>query len=203
MNRQSPAALSAQDQGDERARRIVAALAGRPIVLVGLMGAGKTSVGKRLASRLGLGFCDADAEIELAAKMSIRDIFEAFGEAHFRDGERRVVARLLRGGCRVVATGGGAFMDERTRALVAETGVSIWLNAEFDVLMRRVRRRADRPLLQGQDPEGTMRRLMDIRYPVYATADIMVLSSDTSHDEVMADVLVALELYLGLVEVAA
>ena len=203
MNRHQPVTAAAQGRRDERAKRIVSALDGRPVVLIGLMGAGKSSVGKRLASRLDLPFSDADTEIEIAAKMSIREIFESHGEAYFRDGERRVVARMLRDGCRILATGGGAFMNASTRELVARTGISIWLNAEIDVLMRRVRRRADRPLLQGSDPEGTMRKLMDIRYPVYALADITVMSSEVSHDAVLDEVLLALELYLGLLETAA
>lgn len=178
------------------------ALGGRPIVLIGLMGAGKSSVGKRLAHRLQIDFSDADTEIELAAKMSIKEIFDAYGEAYFRDGERRVVARMLKEGCRVLATGGGAYMNEQTRANIAATGISVWLNAEIDVLMRRVRRRTDRPLLSGPDPEGTMRRLMDVRYPVYAMADITIHSADIAHEEVLEDVLLGLELYLGLLETA-
>ena len=188
---------------DARAARIVGTLGDRPVILIGLMGAGKSSLGKRLAGRLRVDFCDADTEIELAAKMSIKDIFDAYGEAYFRDGERRVVARMLKEGCRVLATGGGAFMNEQTRANIAANGISLWLNAELDVLMRRVRRRTDRPLLRGPDPEGTMRKLMDIRYPVYALADIAVMSADLSHDEVLEDVMLALELYLGLSEAAA
>ena len=165
MSRHQPAAKAGPGPRDERANRIIAALDGRPVVLIGLMGAGKSSVGKRLAARLDLEFSDADVEIETAAKMSIQEIFDSHGEAYFRDGERRVVARMLKDGCRILATGGGAFMNATTRELIAQTGISVWLNAEIDVLMRRVRRRAERPLLRGPDPEGTMRKLMDIQIP--------------------------------------
>lgn len=177
--------------------RILEALAGRPIVLVGLMGAGKSTVGRRLATRLGLPFRDADTEIEEAAGMTIPDIFQLFGEAYFRDGERRVIDRLLREGAIVLATGGGAFMDASTRRAVSETGVSIWLKADLDTLMRRVRKRATRPLLQTPDPEGTMRALMALRDPVYATADVVVESHDGAHEEVVEAVVVALETYFG------
>ncbi len=150
------------------------AIGSRSIVLVGMMGAGKTSVGKRLAARLGLPFVDADAEIEAGARMTISEIFEKFGEPYFRDGERRVIARLLEEGPSVLSTGGGAFMNERTRARIAERGVSIWLKPDFDVLLRRVRKRSNRPLLQTADPEGTMRRLLEERSPTYALADITI-----------------------------
>ncbi len=198
MNRHNPAANAGPGQRDERAARIFAALRARPVILVGLMGAGKSSLGKRLAMRLNVPFSDADTEIEIAAKMSIREIFERHGEAYFRDGERRVVARMLKDGCRVLATGGGAFMNAQTREAIMGTGISIWLNAEIEVLMRRVRRRADRPLLQGPDPEGTMRRLIAARYPIYALADIIVMSGEISQEDVLEDVLLALELYLDL-----
>jgi shikimate kinase len=178
-----------------REGRVRQGLGTRPIVLIGLMGAGKSTVGRRLAARLGLPFRDADTEIEEAAGMTIPDIFEMYGEAHFRDGERRVIDRLLREGAIVLATGGGAFMDESTRAAVAETGVSVWLKADLDTLMRRVRKRANRPLLQNPDPEGTMRALMDKRYPVYAMADVVVESHDGAHEEVVEAVVAALEAY--------
>ncbi len=204
MNRQNPAADGIGPvTRDARASRIVEALQGKPIVLIGLMGAGKSSVGKRLAARLGLPFSDADTEIELAAKMSIPEIFERHGEPYFRDGERRVVARMLRDGCRVLATGGGAYMNAETRAKISENGISIWLNAEFEVLMRRVRRRVDRPLLKGADPEASMRKLMSTRYPVYSDAIITVQSREVSHDEVLEDVLSGLEAHFGLLESAA
>ncbi len=189
-----------QASPDLRASRIVDALNGRPIVLIGMMGAGKTSVGKRLAAKLNLPFSDADAEIELAAKMKVAEIFERHGEPYFRDGERRVVLRMLGEGCRVLATGGGAFMNEQTRQSISQKGVSIWLNADIDVLVRRVRRRTDRPLLLGANLEETMQKLIDQRYPIYAEAMITVVSRDASHEEALNDVLEALENYLGLAE---
>ncbi|GGK52973.1 shikimate kinase [Salinarimonas ramus] len=180
-----------------REGRVREGLAGRPLVLVGLMGAGKSTVGRRLAARLGMPFRDADNEIEEAAGMTIPDIFEMYGEAHFRDGERRVIDRLLREGGIVLATGGGAFMDETTRAAVADLGVSVWLKADLETLMRRVRKRANRPLLQNPDPEGTMRTLMERRYPVYASADVVVESHDGAHEEVVEAVVAALEAHLA------
>jgi shikimate kinase len=165
----------------------------RSIVLVGMMGAGKSSVGRRLASRLGLPFFDADTEIERAAGMTIPEIFSTRGETEFRDGERRVIARLLMSGPSVIATGGGAFMSEETRERIEENGVSIWLRAEFDVLMRRVRKRSNRPLLKTADPEGTLRKLIDDRYPVYALADVTVHSRDVPHETVVQDIVDALD----------
>ncbi|NNC00766.1 shikimate kinase, partial [Corallococcus exiguus] len=144
-------------------------LGDRSLVLVGLMGAGKSTVGRRLSQKLGLPFRDADHEIEAAAGMTIPDIFAIHGEAHFRDGERRVIGRLLQEGPMVLATGGGAFMNPETRRNIGAGGISIWLRADLDVLMKRVRKRANRPLLQNPDPEATMRKLMDDRHPVYAT----------------------------------
>lgn len=179
---------------DERARAIVRWLSLRSVVLVGLMGSGKTSVGKRLAQRLVLPFADSDAEIERAAGMGIPEIFATHGESFFRDGERRVIGRLLAKGPQVLATGGGAFMNAETRARIAESGVSVWLNAELDVLMRRVRRRSNRPLLQSSDPEATMRKLMIERYPVYGKADITVLSDDGPQERMVETVLQALAL---------
>lgn len=176
--------------------RLRRALGARSIVLVGLMGAGKSTVGRRLAQRLGLIFKDADHEIEAAAGLTIPDIFAIYGEPSFRDGEERVIARLLRAGPLVLATGGGAFMRDATRARVAELGVSVWLKAELDVLMRRVRKRGNRPLLETADPEATMRALMETRHPVYAEADVEVLSRDVSHDRVVDDVLEALVAHL-------
>lgn len=171
---------------------VLAGLGDRCIVLVGLMGAGKSSVGRRLAVRLGVPFVDADTEIEAAAALTIPEIFEKHGESYFRAGEVRVMARLLEAGPQVVATGGGAFINEETRAAVKRRGVSVWLKADLDVLMRRVRRRQDRPLLRQDDPEAVMRRLIDERYPVYATADLTVQSRDVTHDVVVDDVLQAL-----------
>ena len=173
-------------------------LGDRSIVLVGLMGAGKSTVGRRLAARLDLPFKDADAEIEAAAGMSVADIFAIHGEPYFREGERRVIARLLQEGPIVLATGGGAFMNAETRARIAQTGISIWLKAEFDVLMRRVRKRANRPLLRNADPEGSMRQLMTSRQPVYALADLTVESRDIPHDRVVDDALNALLAWLSM-----
>jgi len=153
------------------------------------MGAGKSSVGRRLALRLGLPFTDADTEVEAAAGCTIEEIFERHGEQYFRDGERRVIARLLSGPRQVLATGGGAYMDPETRARIRERGVSIWLKAELDVLLKRVKRRKDRPLLKTADPGETLKRLMDIRYPVYAEADIVVESLDGPHEVVVEEIL--------------
>jgi shikimate kinase len=164
----------------------------RSIVIVGLMGCGKTSVGRRLAQRLAIPFVDADEEIERAAGRSIPDIFADYGEAYFRDGERRVIGRLLAAGPQVLATGGGAFMNAETRARVAERGVSVWLKAELEVLLRRVLRRDNRPLLKAQDPKAVMRRLMAERYPVYALADIIIESRDVSHEVVAGEIIQAL-----------
>jgi shikimate kinase len=170
----------------------------RSIVLVGLMGAGKSTVGRRLAARLDLPFKDADAEIEAAAGMSIADIFATHGEPYFREGERRVIGRLLQEGPSILATGGGAFMSPETRAWIAEAGVSIWLKAEFDVLMRRVRKRSNRPLLKNADPEASMRQLMAARQPIYALADLTVESRDIPHDRVVDDALEALLAWLSV-----
>ena len=170
----------------------------RSIVLVGMMGAGKTTIGRRLAARLQLPFLDADHEIEQAAGKSIPEIFADHGEMQFREGERRVIARLLAGGPQVLATGGGAFMDAATREAVARQGASVWLRAEFDVLLRRVRRRPNRPLLQTADPEATLHALMDRRYPVYAQADVTVLSRDAAHEAIVDDVVAALAAFLDV-----
>ncbi len=177
---------------DERAPRVIEALGGRAIVLVGLMGSGKSSVGKRLALTLGLPFCDADTEIELAAGMTIPEIFQRYGEPHFRDREAKVIERLMTNGLQVLATGGGAFMNEATRAVIREKGLSIWLRADLETLMRRVKRRSDRPLLKTSDPEATMRGLMETRYPVYATADLTVDSRDGPHEAVVTAIMESL-----------
>ena len=170
------------------------ALGRRSVVLVGMMGSGKSSVGKRLATRLGLPFVDADTEIETAAGMSIPDIFAQRGETEFRDGERRVIARILATRSPLVlATGGGAYMNPDTRARIAEFGISVWFKADVDVLMRRVRKRSNRPLLRTADPEGTMRRLLAEREPVYSQADITVISSDDPHEIVVEAALAELE----------
>jgi len=171
-----------------------AALGRRSIVLVGMMGAGKSSIGRRLAQRLGIRFVDADAEIEAGhAGMTIPEIFSTYGEPYFRAGEVRVIARLLEEGPQVLATGGGAYMNANTRAAVAAKGLSVWLKAEFDVLMKRVKRRstADRPMLQG-DVAQRIRALMDERYPIYAQADITVMSRDVAHETIVNEILAAL-----------
>ena len=178
---------------DRRAQGLVDRLDGRSLALVGMMGAGKTVIGRRLASRLSLDFIDTDHEIEAAAAMSIPEIFERHGEPYFRDRECRVVARLIGAGPRVVATGGGAFIHAATRAALRAGAVTVWLKADFEVLMRRVRKRANRPLLRTPDPEGTMQRLIEVRYPVYAEADVCVMSRDGPQDHVVDDVLTALE----------
>jgi shikimate kinase len=181
---------------------VLALLGERSIVLVGLMGCGKSSVGRRLASRLGLGFVDADEEIERVAAKSIVEIFADHGEAYFRDGERRVIARLLSSGPQVLATGGGAFINPDTRAKIRERGVSIWLRAELHVLMRRVSKRDTRPLLKSGDPEATMRDLMAKRYPIYAEADLTVESRDVPHDVIVNEIIAALKAKLATVPVA-
>ena len=168
---------------------IKSALGERSIVMVGLMGCGKSAVGRRLAGRLGLPFVDADEEIEKAAGKSIEDIFTEHGEPYFRDGERKVLARLLRSGQQVLATGGGAFMNAETREAIAQSGISVWLRAELPLLVRRVAKRSNRPLLKAGDPEEVMRNLMETRYPVYALADITVESRDVPHEVVVAETL--------------
>jgi shikimate kinase len=165
----------------------------RFIVLVGLMGAGKTSLGKRLAKELKLPFVDTDTEIEKAANMSIPEIFEKMGEAEFRAGERRVIARVLEGGPCVIATGGGAFMDPGTRALIAGKALSVWLRADLDTLVRRTKRRDDRPLLKAGDPREVLRRLIEERYPIYAEADITLDVDDDPPKEMVVRLKSAIE----------
>ncbi len=177
---------------------IAPALGPRVVVLVGMMGAGKSSIGRRLAARLDIPFVDADTEIEKAAGMTIPDIFATRGEAEFRAGEARVIARLLDGGAKVLATGGGAFMNPDTRALIAAKAVSVWLRAEFEVLMRRIKRRHDRPLLKTDDPGTTLRELMVARYPVYAEADLTVHSREVPHERIVDEIVSALAGHLGL-----
>jgi shikimate kinase/3-dehydroquinate synthase len=174
------------------AERVLAGLGERSIVLVGMPGAGKSTIGRRLASLLKLPFVDADHEIERAAAMTIPEIFEKYGEAEFREGEKRVIARLLEGGRQVIATGGGAFMAEETRAAVRARAVSVWLKADVETLIGRVRRKSNRPLLAGADPEAALRRLLAAREPIYATADVTVQSRDVAHDDVVAALLAAL-----------
>ena len=171
---------------------IAAALGRRSIVLVGMMGAGKSTIGRRLAARLRLPFLDADIEIEAAASMTIPEIFAAHGEPYFRDGEARVIARLLDNGPAVIATGGGAFMREETRDRIRDMAVSIWLKADADVIMKRIKRRADRPLLQTEDPAATVSRLLEAREPVYQTADLTIWSRDVPHDRIVDECVDAL-----------
>src|ERR1700689_537619 len=180
------------------AAAILARLGSRSIVLVGMMGVGKSSIGRRLGVRLGVPFVDADAEIETAAGMSIADIFARHGDVYFRSGEARVIARLLEAGPQVLATGGGAIMNADTRAAIKTKGVSIWLNAEFDVLMRRInKRRSERPMLQTADPGATLRQLLDERAPVYAQADLTVLSREVPHDAIVTEIMKALSGFLN------
>ncbi|MBV9840191.1 MAG: shikimate kinase [Sphingomonadaceae bacterium] len=168
------------------------AAARRPIVLVGLMGVGKSTVGKRLATRLHLPFVDADQEIETAAGCTIPEIFERFGEPAFRDGEKRVIARLIDGAPKVVATGGGAFMHPETRALILEQATAIWLDADIEVLADRVRRRDDRPLLRGRDAREALRELAAVRNPIYALAPIHIRSQPHPHEATVDAILAAL-----------
>lgn len=179
------------------ARRIVQRLGRRNIVLVGMMGAGKTSVGRRLAHSLGLPFVDADSEIEAAANMSIAEIFDFYGEEHFRDGERRVIARLLADGPKVVATGGGAFMSTETRQRIAKDGISVWLKVDLSLLLDRVRRRGNRPLLRHPNPAQVMRELLAAREPVYSQADVVVDSWDTAQRTIANDALAAIDAHLA------
>jgi shikimate kinase len=175
------------------AAAIVRALDKRSVVLVGMMGAGKSSIGRRLAARLCIPFVDADSEIESAAGMSIPEIFEKHGEPYFRAGEARVIARLLDGGPSVLATGGGAAMDEGTRQLIGLKGVSIWLNADIDVLLRRTKRRNDRPLVE------KIKELLPLREPIYAQSDIVVRSRDEPHHTIVDEIVASLAIHHGLV----
>jgi len=165
----------------------------RPIVLIGMMGVGKSTIGRRLASRLGLPFVDADEEIAAAADLSISEIFERYGEEEFRDGERRVIARLLEQGRKVIATGGGAFMNEETRRLILSEAVAVWLDADINVLVERVSRRDGRPLLKDKDPLVVLTELAKVRNPVYAQAPIHVKSGEGPHEMTVNRIVEALE----------
>lgn len=182
---------AAMDQDEAAVAHLRARLGPRALVLVGMPGAGKSSVGRRLAKRLDLPFFDADDEIEKAAGMSIPDIFATRGEAEFRLGEKRVLARLLQGGPAIIATGGGAFMNEETRARVRETGVAVWLRADLPTLLRRVKKRNDRPLLAGPDAAERLAALQAAREPTYALAHVTVESREVSHEAVVAEVISA------------
>ncbi|WP_068084016.1 shikimate kinase [Polycladidibacter stylochi] len=177
----------------QRAQSIIKRLGTKSIVLVGIMGCGKSTVGRRLAQYLSLPFVDADSEIERAANRTVSEIFKEHGESYFREGEKRVIARLLNEGPQVLATGGGAFMNTETRERIKKGGVSVWMKAELPVLMARVKKRPTRPLLQSEDPEGTLKRLMDERYPIYAEADLSIWSRDVTHEAVMEEILKVLE----------
>ena len=171
---------------------VVRALGSRSIVLVGMMGAGKSSIGRRLAGRLGIPFIDADTEIESAAGMTIPEIFERHGEPYFRAGEARVIARLLDNGPQVLATGGGSVMDAQTRALIGRKGISIWLKADIDVLLKRTKRRNDRPLVE------KIKDLLPVREPIYAQADIVIQSRDEPHETIIDEIMSLLPARLGL-----
>jgi shikimate kinase len=173
----------------DRAR---AALGTRNLVLVGLMGAGKSSIGRLVAHQLGIPFVDTDIEIERVSRMTIADLFDAYGEEEFRALETRVIKRLLKGGPRVVSTGGGAFINDRTRRHVKRSGLSVWLKADLDVLWDRVNKRDTRPLLKTENPKQTLEKLMNARYPIYAEADLTVLSRDVGKDVMVKEVLAAI-----------
>ena len=164
----------------------------KSIALIGLMGAGKSTVGRRLARRIGLPFVDADREIEAAAGLSVAEIFERYGEAHFRDGERRVLRRLIEGPPRVIATGGGAFMDDETRALILAHCIAVWLDAEVEILAERVSRRDHRPLLKGKDPRVQLRKLAEARAPIYAEAHLTIRSGALPHEKMVDHIVAAL-----------
>ncbi|MBB4568216.1 shikimate kinase [Rhizobium leucaenae] len=173
----------------DRAR---AALGTRNLVLVGLMGAGKSSIGRLVAHQLGIPFVDTDIEIERVSRMTITELFEAYGEEEFRALETRVIKRLLKGGPRVVSTGGGAFINDRTRRHVKRSGLSVWLKADLDVLWERVNKRDTRPLLKTENPKQTLEKLMNARYPIYAEADLTVLSRDVGKEVMVKEVLAAI-----------
>jgi shikimate kinase len=177
---------------------LATALGRRSIVLIGMMGAGKSSIGKRLAARLGIPFADADAAIEEAAGMSIPDIFDAHGEPSFRSGEARVIARLLENGPQVLATGGGSFVNPETRAKIHEKGISIWLKADMEVLLRRVKRRENRPLLRNDDPAATLTALIADREPHYSQANLTVTSRDVPHEVIVEEIVTMLCGKLGI-----
>lgn len=175
----------------------------RSIVFVGLMGAGKTAIGRKVAAELGLPFVDSDQEIETASRMTIPELFERYGEPEFRALEQRVIARVLEAGSQVLSTGGGAFMNDHTREIIAGHGVSVWLKADIDVLMERVSKKQNRPLLKTADPRATMQGLMDERYPVYATADVTVVTREERKEVIAAEVIDALGQKLAGIEGAA
>jgi shikimate kinase len=180
-----------------RAPALRAVLSGQSIILVGMMGAGKSSIGKRLAAALELPFYDADIEIERAAGTTIEEIFRLHGEAYFREGEERVIKRILQGGSQVLATGGGAVISPQTRAEIAKNGVSIWLNAPIDLLLQRVSRRDNRPLLKTENPRAVLARLLSQREPLYREANLVFQSRDAPHDVIVEEMLSMIEAYLA------
>jgi shikimate kinase len=187
--------IDAPSLSDAEIRKLVERL-DRPVVLVGMMGVGKSTVGRKVAALLGLPFCDADDAIEEAAQMSVSEIFERFGEPYFRDGERRVMARLLDGGAAVIATGGGAFAQEETRKLILEGGIAVWLDSDVDTLVERVGRRDTRPLLKNGDPREIVARLKAEREPFYAEAPIHISSSSGPHGDAVRRIVQALDQWL-------
>lgn len=184
-------------QSNTQSKPILPALRARNIVLVGMMGAGKTTVGRRLAQQLNLPFVDSDNEIEIAAGMTISEIFEAHGEDHFRYGERRVLERLLAQGPQVISTGGGAFINDDIRELINSAAYSVWLTADFDILWERVSRRKNRPLLQTDNPKQVLKDLVDKRTPIYSTAHVSILSRNVPHDIVAGEIIAALDTYIA------
>lgn len=192
-----------QAQHHVQAALIRERLGARPLVIVGLMGAGKSTIGKKVAHLLGLPFFDADNEIETVSRMTIPELFETYGETEFRDLERRVIQRMLETGPMVLATGGGAYMNAQTREAIAVAGVSVWLKADLDLLMDRVSRRQNRPLLKNDNPRTVMQRLMAERYPVYALADMTVTSRDEKKEIIAQEVVEVLARYLGASDEAA
>ncbi|PZO68787.1 MAG: shikimate kinase [Sphingomonas taxi] len=180
-------------------QQLVSRLGSRAVVFVGLMGAGKTAIGRRVAQALDLPFVDSDHEIEAVSRLSIPELFEKYGEPEFRALENRVIERLVRDGPGIVSTGGGAFMNAQTRDAIAEHAISVWLKADLDILMERVSKKQTRPLLKTADPRGTMARLMDERYPVYALADLTIASRDEKREVITQEVIEALDRYLDRV----
>jgi shikimate kinase len=181
----------------ERTAEVLQHLGNRSIVFVGLMGAGKTAIGRKVAQALALPFTDSDQEIEVASRLTVPELFELYGEAEFRALEQRVILRILESGPQVLSTGGGAFMNGHTRQAIASHGISVWLKADLDTLMERVSKKQNRPLLKNPDPRGVMERLMAERYPVYATADVTVPTRDERKEVIATEVIDALAVVLG------
>ncbi|WP_217572847.1 shikimate kinase [Mesorhizobium sp. GbtcB19] len=188
---------------DEGHAALIEALGSRSVVFVGLMGAGKTAIGRKVATMLSLSFMDSDQEIESVSRMSVPELFERYGEPEFRALEQRVILRLLEHGPQVLSTGGGAFMNAQTREAIAAHGVSVWLKADLDLLMERVSKKQNRPLLKNPDPRAVLERLMSERYPVYATADLTVPTRDDRKEIIAGEVVAALCAHLGVETIAA